>query len=845
VTNRLRGALPLHEAGGTRGLERHDAYDSRRRLIRRAYVATDPTTRATRTVADLRYTYDGADRERTRQDLHRGGRTQRVTYDDASRVLTFDAQAIPEFTGDATRAQWTLDPGLRQGTYTRRLAYDTLGRDHLAQADTLTATAAPAGQAFARGNLQPSAELGFVTRTQAGQRTRDAHGQAHSIPSLLGGTLTLTHDARGRLTRVDRDDGRAVTYTYRPDGILLARDLTCGRTTPSCRPRSTTFVYDGLRLLEQQDDDALLRFFYDDHLDVPFAVDRIDTQGNTTRAFLVTDRQGSLRGLLDPEGRWLEHLDYDLWGWPTRTTPDPNPPEVDTLTTRGGALIVAFTEPVLPAPGTTPGPSGLVGLQPLDTTLRLVDVLTGNPFQGTTRLRARAPGHELVFVPNNPPTPGRRYRLEAQNAPLVDAHGNPVAPGTLATLTWPADNRVLLDRGRGPQATAPLPLAESPFGHLLGFQGHLVDHDLGLIHMRGRVFDPHTGTFLELDPEGLVDSTNPYAGFAHDTVNNRDPTGRIAHLGMAAATGFAFGFGMNLVRQAAELYDAGKPITLESLDVMGAVAAGGPGAIAGVALLACPGCAAALGAVGGIQSAESMGENIAEAKFATAAVDAADAFMGLSGATFGAKKIREGKVAFIAPTAKKVAYQVADKLKAPRTAQAKAPEPVRLSSTTAEPVAPCTGPTCSGGQCFVTGTLVDTPDGLVPIESLRVGDRVVAHDACVDAEITDAWRVLSLRLDDARGPAFAIEVDTLVPPELAAEAEANGRHPLVLTELGVRGLAEVLDIREPPPLTSGPGCLVRSTITSWSARVLTLRFAETDKALEPTEGHPLYRLAAR
>jgi hypothetical protein len=237
-----------------------------------------------------------------------------------------------------------------------------------------------------------------------------------------------------------------------------------------------------------------------------------------------------------------------------------------------------------------------------------------------------------------------------------------------------------------------------------------------------------------------------------------------------------------------------------------------------------------------------MGENIAEGKFATAAVDAADAFMGLSGATFGAKKIREGKVDFIAPTAKKVAYQVADKLKAPRTAQAKAPEPVRLSSTTAEPVAPCTGPTCSGGQCFVTGTLVDTPDGLVPIESLRVGDRVVAHDACVDAEITDAWRILSLRLDDARGPAFAIEVDTLVPPELAAEAEANGRHPLVLSELGVRGLADVLDIREPPPLTSGPGCLVRSTITSWSARVLTLRFAETAEVLEPTEGHPLYRL---
>src|SRR5207249_1371986 len=49
--------------------------------------------------------------------------------------------------------------------------------------------------------------------------------------------------------------------------------------------------------------------------------------------------------------------------------------------------------------------------------------------------------------------------------------------------------------------------------------------DAGLIYMRARFYDPYTGQFLQPDPRGYHDSVNHYAGFAHNPVNYRDPTG--------------------------------------------------------------------------------------------------------------------------------------------------------------------------------------------------------------------------------------------------------------------------------------------------------------------------------
>ena len=52
------------------------------------------------------------------------------------------------------------------------------------------------------------------------------------------------------------------------------------------------------------------------------------------------------------------------------------------------------------------------------------------------------------------------------------------------------------------------------------------------------------------------------------------------------------------------------------------------------------------------------------------------------------------------------------------------------------------------GSCFVAGTQVATPDGVRPIELLRVGDRVLTTDS--HAEVTEidrhAWRKVTLRM---------------------------------------------------------------------------------------------------
>jgi RHS repeat-associated protein len=79
-----------------------------------------------------------------------------------------------------------------------------------------------------------------------------------------------------------------------------------------------------------------------------------------------------------------------------------------------------------------------------------------------------------------------------------------------------------------------------------GFTGHVHDDDLGLIHMRGRVYDPGTRRFLTPDPLARLDD-NPYSYVRHDPLNWIDPSGfepeAPGRRYGAGASGFEFGFG--------------------------------------------------------------------------------------------------------------------------------------------------------------------------------------------------------------------------------------------------------------------------------------------------------------
>ena len=76
-----------------------------------------------------------------------------------------------------------------------------------------------------------------------------------------------------------------------------------------------------------------------------------------------------------------------------------------------------------------------------------------------------------------------------------------------------------------PAGPPPVFTSAVPFG----FAGHEHDAEMGLINMRGRIYDPSLGRFLSPDPIGLSPLSalglNAYAYAANDPATLNDPTG--------------------------------------------------------------------------------------------------------------------------------------------------------------------------------------------------------------------------------------------------------------------------------------------------------------------------------
>ncbi|MFS8071395.1 MAG: RHS repeat-associated core domain-containing protein, partial [Byssovorax sp.] len=62
-----------------------------------------------------------------------------------------------------------------------------------------------------------------------------------------------------------------------------------------------------------------------------------------------------------------------------------------------------------------------------------------------------------------------------------------------------------------------------------GFTGHEDDEELGLVNMKGRVYDPKVGRFLTTDPivshPGFGQSWNPYSYVLNNPLAFTDPSG--------------------------------------------------------------------------------------------------------------------------------------------------------------------------------------------------------------------------------------------------------------------------------------------------------------------------------
>ncbi len=153
--------------------------------------------------------------------------------------------------------------------------------------------------------------------------------------------------------------------------------------------------------------------------------------------------------------------------------------------------------------------------------------------------------------------------------------------------------------------------------------------------------------------------------------------------------------------------------------------------------------------------------------------------------------------------------------------------------------APCT--------CFVAGTPVATGSGLVAIDALRVGDRVLAagEDASqVRATSVEpqAWVVARLVAPVADDIGSLLRVTLLRP---RAWFEALGAHvagwmPLVVQEFGISTLAWVEGLDPAPAIATGPGRVVLMTTQRVAADVMRLRVPSVGETLDATRGHRLY-----
>lgn len=492
-------------------------YDTRGRLTASRHVRVPGNILQT----DLRYQYDAASNLEMRQFLHRAGRTDQFGYDQGERLV---------------RAQvggWPVEGSeiLFQPAYQRSYQYEPTGLDHLLAAPLTAPTGAlpppfaSQWSAFNRFLLPGSVDgvdrgapdsLGRVARAQLW--VRDA-GTSAPVPVLA----RLIHDAQGRLTRVEREDGVVIENSFQPSGQRFARRITRDGVVLDHRH----FVHDDAgRLLEEYDrttpsPSLVARYYYLDG-DAPHAADLIDAEGVLRRHYYVHDHQSSVVAVTDGVGVVQERIWYDPFGQAVIQPRDHMPPAVRRiLAGPGGTLLVELSEPVSPV-FTDPGFSAAI--QPLDLGLADLVAVPAGSSELPAVVSGFAPGTVIVFSPEEPLAGNVEFRLNSGQ--LTDEWGN-VLTEQVFTLEITGNPGDLYYQAELNPITSRETLARSQTGSPFLFHGQYVDDATGLVYLRARFYDPYSGMFLRPDPLGYADSVNLYAGMGNNPTSRRDPTGLI------------------------------------------------------------------------------------------------------------------------------------------------------------------------------------------------------------------------------------------------------------------------------------------------------------------------------
>jgi RHS repeat-associated protein len=310
------------------------------------------------------------------------------------------------------------------------------------------------------------------------------------------------------------------------------------------------------------------------------------------------------------------------------------------------------------------------------------------------------------------------------------------------------------------------------------------DPATGLINMRARWYSPEIGRFLSPDPAGLVDGTNLYAYAQNDPVNFFDPSG-LSRQATQDNPGLGTSKLATAVTEALSKIPGGQALLdlgltgddlLDAAELLLTVVGLAPG-------------------VGMIADGLTVALSAARGNFGAAALSAA-AFIPAVGMAAGAVKV--------ARIGKRLGPKVTSAVKAIAN---KAVKKLKKGFK-------------RGCNCFAAGTLVATAHGLVPIETIEVGDWVLAKD---DETGEQDWKQATHLFETPEQELFEV---SLARDDGATETiETTPGHPFWVEE---RGWTHAAELKRGDVVSTADGSWLSVTSTTLTRRDTVYNFTVSD-----------------